>query len=89
MNLEQPTHGGELIREGQKNGVVDEGQPKKEMGHDAPLLLKDIDIDPDQSKRAQKLAAIPIKTIKKYVKNVADHRDTGLLRFATGQKVLD
>ena len=56
----------------QDNGTLAvKGQPKKEKGHAAPLLLKDIGLDRDISKRAQKLAAIPEKTIAKYIKHVA------------------
>ncbi|MCH8922388.1 MAG: hypothetical protein IIA67_04480 [Planctomycetes bacterium] len=57
------------------------GRPKKEVGHDGPLILKDIGIEPGQSKRAQKLVDIPdrtLKTCRKIHRQILLHRE---LRF--------
>lgn len=78
--------------EGTLAGRGGDRKSEKSKGHDGPLILKDINIEPGQSKRAQKLADIPEKTIAKYIKHVgapeqrADGVEVsraGLMKFAT------
>jgi len=79
---------GQLIIDGQKKGEIDKaGGNRKSLSHDAIMKLDDLGIKPDQSARAQKIAAIPDKTIKQYAKQQqevdADQEvgKAGLLRF--------
>ena len=50
---------GELIAEGKKKGTIHDGKrPPNRLTHDGYVKLKDISVDPQQSSRAQKLAAL-------------------------------
>lgn len=78
---------GEVLATGQESGqIASKGQPKKEKGHDAPLLLKDLGIDRTTSKRAQQLAAIPEDAVTTYMESQTESgkeiTKSGLLKSA-------
>ena len=80
QNKEGCYKAGQFLADMKEQGQIQPGQPKKEYGHDVPILrLKDIGIEPQESKRWQRIAAIPEEKFEEVINSAKKKTQSAFL----------
>lgn len=66
IKLRAERKAGQFLAEMKEQNQLQPGRPK-EMGHDVPITLKSIGVEPQESKRWQRIAAVPEERFEEYL----------------------